>query len=155
YDQRAVGGQGPLEAHDLLQRIVPVLWGRLAVARLQNRSAVPRAEERADASTRRPPQPEAPVGRALRLPLRRRRVGLRDEVTSIHPLEQLVEEVAFAGAIDTVDQHQHRQLGVEGLLLSFEQIGPQLRDERLVLLLAEFHSDLCGFEHGASALDYR
>ena len=98
-EERAVIHQHRLKGGDAIELSVKLAAFDLVVDAVDDRVAVPGAEEDADAAAAGHGAPEAPVGRPFLLLVARLPERVRLDAARIEPFVQPVDQLAFAGAI--------------------------------------------------------
>jgi hypothetical protein len=141
-EERAVVRERALEGVDARDGLLEFPRFAGAAHVIENWLRVPRAEENADPTRSRQPQPITPELRALALILARCFVGFATQVARVEPFVQRVQRFALARAVRAVDEHDHREFCPFELGLRFQQRGPKIDDRRVVVPLAQRAAEL-------------
>ena len=126
--QRAFVDQHALEPHDAFQRAGERVVADLAGDAVEDRVAVPGAEQDADAPLGRQGLPVAPHAGAFAFRFRHVAECRGQDVPRVHPFVQHVQRLALAGAIHAADDDQQREGGaLQQLVLQHQQLRAQRR----------------------------
>ncbi|MNF60524.1 hypothetical protein D3C84_421450 [compost metagenome] len=108
-DQRALIAEHALEIFRIVDGLVQAGVLDIALDPGVEHLAVPVAEEDADLSLRRQPAPETPLRRPRQLLVRGPQEALHIDQPRVHPLVEQLDRLALAGALDAIDQDEHRE----------------------------------------------
>ena len=148
-DQRAIIRQGLLEGPDSPQTLQVGIQVGIAVDIIQQWPRIATAEVDADGAPRRQVAPELPPVGALQFLARGIAVGVRLDITGIHPLVKQVGGGAFAAATHAAEIDQHRKAAIGAYLCL--QVEQGLAQDLFAFLECLFGYGLAEFrrlEHG-------
>ncbi len=148
-EQRAFVAEHALEAFGGIDGLVQLGLLDMPLDPRVEHLAVPVAEEDTGPPLGRQAPPEAPLRRPLQFLVGGTEEALHLDQARVHPLVEELDRLALAGALDAVDQDDHREarLLLE-LELRLEQRFAQLDDGLLVGVLVDAVANFRGFEHG-------
>ena len=132
HKKRAIVGVHFLEVGDAVQGgVEPAALG-LAVDALDDRLAVPRAEENPDASAAGEGAPETPEFRAFALLVAQLPERMGGHAAGVEPLVQAVDQLAFARAVGAGYDEDDRKFPVAQVEVCLQQAGAQLGQRGIV-----------------------
>ena len=148
-DQRALVAQHALQALRALDRLIELGVVDLVLDPRLQHLAVPVAEEDAGAPLGRQLPPVAPGRRPGQLLVALHIEGGHLDEARIHPFGEPLDRIPLAGALDAIDQDDHREIRLLAqLVLDFQQGLAQRGQFGFVGFLVDGVADFGGFEHG-------